>query len=76
MVVKVKTRVLGVTDKMSKKGNIYSLVGFMDGANYLNCILDEYIDKATITPFAECELTLDIKLGKYTSVKVIGYEEV
>ena len=76
MVVKFRTRLTGTTEKLSKKGNPYTIVGFVDGAECYNCILDEGVDKRNIIPFAECDLTLDIKLGKYISVKVVNVEGV
>lgn len=74
MVGKLKAVYLGAEEKTSKKGNKYTVVAFMDGVDQARGMLAEGFKGSLPKPQTEVTLTLDIQLGQYQKVTVLGIE--
>lgn len=74
MVGKLKAIYLGSEEKVSKKNNKYTVVAFMDGATQARGILSEGFTGSLPKPLTEVTITLDIQLGQYQKVTVLGFE--
>lgn len=74
MVGKLKAVYLGAEEKTSKKGNKYTVIAFMDGINQARGMLAEGYNGTLPKPLTEVTLTLDIQLGQYQRVTVLGLE--
>lgn len=72
MIGTIKTVYLGCAEKVSAKGNKYRVVSFLDDGQPVMAMLANECKDALPKSLQEVELTLQVDLGRYQSVSVIG----
>lgn len=72
---KIKTMVVGKEAKVNKNNEPYGIITIMDGADPLALVTkdDKLFQKAEV--FKPCEVVLDIKVGKYTKVEIVEFQQ-
>ena len=75
MNVVLETRVVGMETRTSAKGNQYSVVAFMDGADIVRAMVDNQCDISNLKTFEPVYLKLKVSLGKYADVRLMGWNK-
>lgn len=75
MLVTYETRIIGTEDRVSAKGNNYSVVAFMDGTSTVRAIVDNDCDIVGLPMFEPVHLNLKVSLGKYSDVRLMGWKK-
>lgn len=76
-VITEEVEIRGKELKVSKKNTEYIVVRAEDETGKVTELCDRNIDRKDLYKKGlECRLVLDIQIGKYTNIEIVGIEEV
>lgn len=70
----ISTVYLGSVTRKSQRGNEYTVVTFMDDGEPVSAMLAADYNGALPDKLTECEIELNVQLGRYQKCEVLGID--